>query len=485
MKFKISKSISNAAWGGVDKSRIWQMLKKGLEDGAEGVAEAVREVYAVAKAQVGKDLNEADCKMPHHEVSEDGTITLNRAGVIAAAAALAGARSEPKLTNEQIAEARRHLLRHYRELNLAAPEGLAGEMSHFQALLTGEMQVEDVPLAPWVDLQALKSDDPDPLQVVVEVPAGKSKRGWNYKPSALQRIVGEVMSRGLAGFLGHQKPEDVDHEFPTPVTHWIGAKWENGRAYFRGIIDKAAPDLKRWIRSKVIREVSIFGAPKLQTVAGETQVVDYHPLSIDWTPLGRPGMPTSIVAVGEMDEIISDGGGQTVMTWKELVAQLKAMLTSKEVTLAQVAGEMGWNAQALAGDLDASWVKKITDGLKTLEDVRTTLGVTGEMDILAVAKSAKEALDEKAKTAHKVLVEKAVKDKVTGEMGQNLVLKMLQVPESATEQQIAGEIDKVLADPVVKEAFSKMHVDTPAGAAGAGAGDKKTPEGLKVKRVAI
>ena len=89
------------------------------------------------------------------------------------------------------------------------------------------------------------------------------------------------MSQGLPGFLGHQKPEDVDSQFPTPVTHWVGAKWENGRAYFRGVIDKAAADLKRWIKAHTIRQVSIFGVPKLQRVNGEYNVVDYKPLSID------------------------------------------------------------------------------------------------------------------------------------------------------------------------------------------------------------
>ena len=93
-----------------------------------------------------------------------------------------------------------------------------GETTSLSARIIGEMQPGDVPLNPEVDLAALKSGDADPMEVVVEVPAGKSKRGWNYKPEALQAIVGEVMSQGLPGFLGHQKPENVDTEFPMPVT---------------------------------------------------------------------------------------------------------------------------------------------------------------------------------------------------------------------------------------------------------------------------
>jgi len=111
----------------------------------------------------------------------------------------------------------------------------AGEITRLNARIVGEIQPADIPLNPEIDLAALKSGDSEPMEVVVEVPAGKSKRGWNYKPEALQSIVGEVISQGLPGFMGHQKPENVDSEFPIPVTHWVGAKWdqETNKAYFR------------------------------------------------------------------------------------------------------------------------------------------------------------------------------------------------------------------------------------------------------------
>lgn len=341
---------------------------------------------------------------------------------------------------------------------MPVPESLSGEMIAVQAMVSGEMKVKDIPLASWANLEALKAGDPEPMEVVVEIPAGKSKRGWDYRPEALQAIVGEVMSQGLPGFLGHQKPEDVDHQFPTPVTHWVGAKWDpfTNKAYFRGVIDKAASDLKRWIKANVIRTVSIFGIPKLQQAAGETQVVDYQPLSIDWTPLGRAGMPTAVVAVGEMDEIIS-GGGQKNMNWKEIVAQLKSMLANKEVTVSQVVGEMGLTASSLAGEMQE--IKHAMEAVETLDKVKEALGVSGEMDVIAVASEAKKALDEKTRVAHEQLIDEVLKEKVAGEIAQALVKKMLHVPEDANKEQIAGEIDKLLADETVKSAIGKFYVD--------------------------
>jgi hypothetical protein len=441
-----------------------------------------------------------------------------------------------------------------------------GETASLSARIVGEMQPGDVPLNTGVDLVALKSGDAEPMEVVVEVPAGKSKRGWNYKPEALQAIVGEVMSQGLPGFLGHQKPENVDTEFPMPVTHWVGAKWDDTskKAYFRGVVDKAAEDLKRWIKGKTIKTVSIFGFPKLQKAAGETNVVGYQPLSIDWTPLGRAGMPTAIVATGEMaDEIAGelDGsheelrsaireaakayfgegpsdyawvrkvfdtyaiiehesqagtklysvpygvvdeevklgektevvkkevyepigeifGGDTQMSWREYVAKLKAMLASGDVTLGQVVGEMGLDAEALSGEMTE--LKEAVDAVAILGKVKDALGVTGEMDVLEVAKKAHEAVEAQGKAAHTKLVADTIAEKVTGEMARGLVMKMLNVPEDATKEQIAGEIDTLLADETVKDAIGKLYTDKPPVIGGAGGSSEATT--LRIKKQTI
>ncbi len=365
--------------------------------------------------------------------------------------------------------------------------GVSGETSSLNALIAGEMQPGDVPLNPGMDIVALKAGDVEPMEVVVEVPAGKSKRGWSYRPEALQAIVGEVMSQGLPGFLGHQKAEDVDSQFPVPVTHWVGAKWDDTtkKAYFRGVIDKAAADLKRWIKGKTIKTVSIFGIPKLQkAVDGETNVVDYKPLSIDWTPLGRAGMPTAVVATGEIDVVDGqiNSGGEKIMTWKELVAKLKEMLASNEVTFGQVAGEMGWKAQDVAGEIDAQWLEDVTGAVETLGKVRDALGITREMDVVALASEAKKAMDEMSKAGHEALINEVLKEKVAGEMAQGLVRKMLQVADDATKEQVAGEIDKLLEDETVKAAIGKFHLDKPAAIGGSGSNEATT---LRVKRQGI
>lgn len=418
------------------------------------------------------------------------------------------------------------------------------------ARLSGEMSVEDIPVAGWANTDALKKGDDDPLEVVMAVPAGKSTRGWNYTENALNSIVGEVNSIGLPGFLGHQKAENVATEFPKPVTHWIGAKMKDGVAYFRGLIDKSAPDLKRWVRGKAVSQVSIYGYPQLQqnAVTGETDVTDYKGLSIDWTPLNRAGMPTSVAALsGEMDSVTAPADtsheelrealrnaayeklratGRTYVGVSSVyddyfVANKDDMENNKtryykisyskapdsgSIILGEpvevmrkeswepvTSGEMGGtkmnkalkdlldagtitqdDIKAACGEMDSTGAKqpeqkeppKPASLGGIIEDTQRSAfeAACGEMfdgksgaDLIAAIKQAAQLAKAQGVEAR---IDKTVKAKVSGEMAQNLVKKMLRVPDNATEEQIAGEIDSVLADDTVKAFLAQSHIDT-------------------------
>ncbi|MED1851841.1 transcriptional regulator [Brevibacillus borstelensis] len=372
---------------------------------------------------------------------------------------------------------------------LTIPVGEMAEQSsetmRISALIIGEMKPDDIPLAQGVDLQAIKSGDDDPMEVVVEIPAGKSTRGWNYLPQSLQAIVNHVQQHTLNGFLGHQKPEDVSNKFEEPVTHWVGSAWKDGKAYFRGVIDKKASDLKRWIRAKRIKQVSIFGIPKLEQKGGQTNVVDYKPLSIDWTPLDRSGMPTSIVAIGEMDQIVGEEpGGAKEMNWKELIDKLKALLASGEVTRAQILAAFGWKVQDVAGEMDQQWLQSLQGSQEMIQKVSQALNITGEMndDAVTLIKEGAQALAEKKQNERSKLIESVVKEKVAGEMAQNLVLKMLHVPENATKDEIAGEVAKVIGDETVKSLIDRYYADNPLLSTNNG---QQQPQGLRTKKVSI
>ncbi len=432
MALKINRDkVSNKAWGEVDKSKIWGRLKEALQSGEEGAKQAVKEMYAVVKAEINKDLAQADCWGPHHEIIGD-ELVLNKNGVIAAVQALAGARAEPNLSDAQWEEARKHLARHYRELELELPPVLGGEM-FISAEIKGEMLVEDIPVAPWVNLEELKRDDPNPLEVVVAVPAGKNKRGWRYTEKALQKIVDTVNSQGLPGTLGHQKPDDVNHEFPMPVTHWIGAKFENGVAYFRGVIDKAASDLKRWIRSNVVRNVSIFGIPTLKQVNGEMVVEDFQPLSIDWTPVGRNGMDTKIVAIGEID---SWGKEAYELTREEVLERAREL----GITVGEMLGVLGGDAYK--------------EKLRIVGEIEALYGLQGEELIKAIREDKEVVQKMKAEEREKT-IEKIIGEMVQVEQIRPLVKKL--IPGNAErEEDIRKAVGEIVASEEIKQILDSL-----------------------------
>jgi len=80
-------------------------------------------------------------------------------------------------------------------------------------------------------------------------------------------------------------------------------------------------------------------------------------------------------------------------------------------------------------------------------------------------------------------VDEAISEKVKGEMAQDLVKRILIVPVGATKEQVAGEIDKLLADDKIKAALSKLYTDGPVPKGGSGS--EPSRQYTRVTRTAI
>lgn len=443
---------------------------------------------------------------------------------------------------------------------------ISGEMDSVNAILSS-MKPSDIPLASGVDIEILKAADSDPLEVVVEIPATKSKKGWNYTAKSLQDIVDYTKQYTLNGFLGHQKPENVSTEFVPPATHWIGAEMKGDKAYFRGLVDADAINLKRWLRTKRIKEVSIFGYPKLKKGAkGEMDVVGYNPLSIDWTPLHRPGMPTSIVAMemddpngeqldGSFESLKSDlrqalkekynsenNGiyiwiqsvrydnstaifeyeqkelrklysisfsivenklqlGEAIevvrkisyepagemrgndMKFNELAKNVKGLLQTGEITYSDVVTGLGLTPDVIAGEMVE--IKASMDAKYILDEVKEILGVSGEMDVVECARKAHDAINKNQKEAWDNTLNEVINEKVTGEMAQGLVKKMLKCDEGSTKEVISGEIDTILKDNLVQSLISNSHKDVPPGTNAKKNNNTNNSSSVRVKKTRI
>jgi len=120
----INKSvISNDSWGNVNKDAIRGKLTKALQDGEAGAQAAIREMYAVIESPDLREAPSSNWWGPHHEM-RGNALVLNREGLGAAAAALAGARADPSLTPQEKQKAATHLIRHYDQFDLEVPDSL-------------------------------------------------------------------------------------------------------------------------------------------------------------------------------------------------------------------------------------------------------------------------------------------------------------------------------------------------------------------------
>lgn len=356
---------------------------------------------------------------------------------------------------------------------------VAGEIDAITAALAGEMAVADVPVAPGVDLARLKDGDADPLEVVVSVPAGKSTRGWDYRPEALEDIVRQVASETAAGYLGHQEAGKVATEFPVPVTHWVGAKWDPAAkvAYFRGVVDAAATDLKRWIRAGRINSTSVFGVPRLvKGPAGETQVVGYRLLSIDWTPRGRAGMPTAVVATGEQS-----GGDR--MDLNEVVGELRRLGADPKVVLEG----MGWGRRQVLDALGAPWHEVAGElggedfaGLQAeaalAGEVRTVLGLEADASadvVQGAVAAAREAQVAGEARSWDELLDRVIGEMVPGEAGRPVVRELVaaRVAMGSDEEMVRSAVGEIAGKDSMKGLFGGgMAVLRPAAGEAAAAG---------------
>ena len=148
LKIENTKAIKNnkvsmTKWSDVDKTKLKDEVK---QKGAAYIKEAFLVVPDVEL--------KSTWKFPHHEM-QGNDLVLNRDGVIAAWAALNGARNRPTISPEQKLQAAKHLLKHYKvlkkdELVGEIPQGLLDMVKELEVEVT-KMYEEEKALTPTID----------------------------------------------------------------------------------------------------------------------------------------------------------------------------------------------------------------------------------------------------------------------------------------------------------------------------------------------
>lgn len=202
--------------------------------------------------------------------------------------------------------------------------------------------------------------------------------------------------------------------------------------------------------------------------------------------------------------------GVDVMGLKEKLAAIRAALAKGETAVAEVLGEIGiTKEQAIEAVAKDEWAK-LSAGAKLGVALKESLGLSDDMTLeqakalttemaavwqalgfdknkpenpAEVVGEMAQAQADAARAAREKMIDEAVKSKVAGEQAQALVKRMLNVRDDATEEQIVGEIDALLADEAVKGVLGNTFVDKPAGTSTAPTGEQR--QYTATKRAAI
>lgn len=119
-----NSKISEKDWGKVDKTALGNKLANAYETG-DATKMVIKEAYAYVPDDAFEDdkFLHSKAKLPHHELIGN-TLVLNRGGVIASYQAIAGARGGVKIPAGKMASVKKHIRRHYRDLDLEVPDKL-------------------------------------------------------------------------------------------------------------------------------------------------------------------------------------------------------------------------------------------------------------------------------------------------------------------------------------------------------------------------
>jgi hypothetical protein len=148
---------------------------------------------------------------------------------------------------------------------------------------------------------------------------------------------------------------------------------------------------------------------------------------------------------------------------------LKKRHGDKTITVGMIAGEMGLTPEQVVAEMTPEFAKQVNDAIATMQAAKT---VFGEMaDATAIFKAAKAAMDAQAAAANDAVYGEMMTTKIPSEtvrkqvtdpntvLGKMWAMHKAGIAATATKDEISGEMDKFLADTVVKSVVDAIHTD--------------------------
>jgi hypothetical protein len=321
-------------------------------------------------------------------------------------------------------------------------EKLVSELSGEVAVLTpSEAEPYEVPFAAGFDFDALKSVDEDPFFATIRIQGGRGDQGAGavYDDTILQSIESQINEKRPPGYKGHQDPEKTDWEYREPVTAWVGAKFVpgadgHGELIVKGYVPTTAPDLRTQLQlaesgADVVNSVSIFGVREIEN----DQVKSFDLWSLDWTPKGRAGMQTELLAVSGEQKAKEDD--DMALTREEVIASLKP----EEVP------------EHLVEGIRKSALEGVSGKAALADEIGKLLGLD-EDESAELVEKVKELVVSRETADLDAKLDEVLEDKVKAEMARAAVKDAIlpKLKSTSTDEEIAGEISEALKRPYIE-----------------------------------
>jgi len=344
------------------------------------------------------------------------------------------------------------------------------------------------------DTVARVSDgDDDPKFATFIIESGKSKNGRVWNPEIFESVVEQINTSGdVVGYLGHIKPGDEGHVFPTVQLQWLKARLNVtsdrcqmlAKAY---VLPSSTGAVARdYIRRGFVKTVSWAGMAKSRPTTRGEEISEFQLESIDLARPRTAGMKTALV--GGLTSEQSTGGSEVKPD--EIAALQENELRAHNPTLA-TAIEDGAKGPVLK---DLETVKTELESSKANADlvtqIRTALKLDENADVMEALGSLITKAKEVAKGARTKYLDDILKRKFKDDATRNLVRRMLvtemetgslvtemsKIDDEENEGKAQKETEEVIDNFIDKDPDLKRMVSEMSGSAGAsfggGNGDK-------------
>jgi len=180
----------------------------------------------------------------------------------------------------------------------ARPEWEKVRLTYVQEMYVSEFKGEfpEIPVTSGVDLEALKTDDPEPFFVTLPIAeeGAVSANGLEYDTALVDELIAQVNAHRPTGIMGHLDPAEADTAYPEPEVYWLGAAKHGKRAWAKGYVPpgKARNTLRRLKAVGGKAATSIWGLParRVPTGGGKWRAEKFQLQQLDLAPYERAAL---------------------------------------------------------------------------------------------------------------------------------------------------------------------------------------------------